>query len=72
MDFALTPTGGPCRVVRFLEAGMLLASTLSVLDAEHNVLLINKEQYDRLDEVDQHMLLRTKKLIVKAGEELAA
>jgi len=60
MDFALTPDAGPPRVIRFVESGALPgASILSVLDKEQNLLLINKELYERLDRVERHRALRT-------------
>jgi hypothetical protein len=58
MDYALTPTRGPPRVIRFTEPGGL-PDYLCVLHKEQNVLLINRERYDKLGYLEQHMLLRT-------------
>jgi hypothetical protein len=36
-----------------------MGDTLSVLDAQKNVLFIDRAKYDRLDEINKHILLRT-------------
>ena len=36
-----------------------LSGVMASLDAEQNLLIIDKELFDRMDWIDQHMLLRT-------------
>ena len=55
--FALTPKGGPPRLIRFEP--LPYKHLLSSLDETTNVLSIDPEQFDLLDNTDRHRLIRT-------------
>ena len=59
MAFAICPDDGLPRLWRFVEPGGLPRGVMASLDAEQNLLIIDKELFDRMDWIDQHMLLRT-------------
>jgi hypothetical protein len=60
MTFALCPDNGPPRLWRFVEDDVMTAAHMvSMLDAQHNILLINRSLFDKLSELNQHMVLRT-------------
>lgn len=68
-DFAFTPTGGPNRIIRYEETvpaihlfasdGGLIA-VVATLDLEKNILVVKRDYFDRLSDVDRHRVLRTR------------
>jgi hypothetical protein len=64
MDFALCPDTGPPRLLRFDLEG---DGVVSILDAEQNLLRINKRLFDQLDANDQARVLRTREQVLWAG-----
>lgn len=62
MPFALTPSDGPPRLLRYVDP-FDADDTLSVLDTENNVLFIDREKWRALTWWDQHALIRTKSRI---------
>lgn len=70
MDFALCPDNGPPRLIRF---GRIDGKTLSVIDAENNVLRIDLDFFGRLSHAEQEFVIRTRlPLISVERDELAA
>lgn len=62
MKFAFTPDDGPPRLERYVEAGTMPGKDLVALfDPKTNLLVINRELFDRLQKTDQHRVLRTQK-----------
>ena len=60
MAFALCPDGGPPRLWRFVDdETMSAARMVTLLDAETNLLIINRPLFDQLAELDKHQVLRT-------------
>ncbi len=63
MTYALCPDNGPPRLWRFVAAGELGYEggrpIVTILLHKDNLLLIDKELYDKQGELQQHMLLRT-------------
>lgn len=60
MSFAICPDGGLPRLWRFVDDDVMTAAKMvSMLDAKHNLLIINKPLFDQLGELYQHMVLRT-------------
>jgi hypothetical protein len=59
MTFALCPDDGYPRLWRFVAPGVLPENMLCELNKAQNLLVIDKEQFDRLIEMDQHRVLRT-------------
>lgn len=61
MDFALAPSnGGPPRLWRYVEdEEMTTLRIVSKLEAEQNLLIINRALFDQLDEMSRHQVLRT-------------
>lgn len=57
MAFALCPDGGPSRIIRptVLDATGLVA----LLDAEKNILFVDRELFDGLNRAQQEIVLRT-------------
>ena len=67
MDFAFCPEKGYPRVMRYVSSeAMPTPTTITTLDREQNVLVINKPIFDRLLEMDRHRVLRTQKPILTA------
>ena len=62
MSFALCPDNGPPRLWRFVAAGTLGyiggKPIISIL-LDGNILMIDKDMFDSLVELDRHQLLRT-------------
>lgn len=61
MAFTLCPDDGPPRLWRFVEPGGLPPGVLASLDDGQNLLIIDKELFDRMCWLDQHRLLRTQR-----------
>lgn len=61
MPFALVPDEGPPRLIRFTT---LSNDMLSILDTEKNLLMIDRERFQKLAADDQHMLLRTQQKVI--------
>lgn len=60
MTFALCPDNGPPRLWRFVDSEpMTINNMVSVLDEKNNILIVNKPLFDRLGELNRHMVLRT-------------
>jgi hypothetical protein len=55
MTFALTPDGGPPRLIRFTS---LDSGVVALLDTANNLLMIDKLRYQALSPTDRHNLLR--------------
>ncbi len=66
MSFALCPDDGPPRLWRFVERG-LPDHVVATLDIGQNILTIDREKYDLLPELQQHMVLRTHAATVYCG-----
>lgn len=62
MAFAFNPDDGPARIIRYVEPGTLpAAKLLAIYDHTQNLLIIDREHFQRLDWLDRHKLLRTHK-----------
>lgn len=59
MPYALCPDDGPPRLWRFVNGGSLPNDVVSMLDKKQNLLLINKNLFDQLGELEKHEILRT-------------
>lgn len=60
MAFAFNPDDGPARIIRYVEPGTLpSANLLAIYDKSQNLLIIDREHFERLDWIDRHQLLRT-------------
>jgi hypothetical protein len=60
MEFAFNPDDRPPRLVRYVESGTLPGRDLLCLyDKTTNLLVIDRDWFNELPEVDQHMVLRT-------------
>jgi len=67
MDFAFCPEKGYPRLMRYVPSeAMPTPTTITTLDREQNVLVINKPIFDRLTELDRHRVLRTHERILTA------
>jgi hypothetical protein len=67
MVFALCPDDGPPRLWRFVAPGELPPGVISELDAEQNILRIDRELLVLLPELEQHRVLRTHARFTYAG-----
>jgi hypothetical protein len=62
MAFAFNPDDRPPRLIRYVEAGTLpAANLLSLYDKKANLLIIDREYFDRLNEYEQRTVLRTQR-----------
>lgn len=60
MGFALCPDNGPPRLWRFVDnPAMTNDKVVAMLVPEKNLLIVNRELFDRLSDIDKHMTLRT-------------
>ena len=60
MAFAFTPDDGPPRLIRYVDRGTLpAANLLAVYDKSQNLLIIDREHFERLDWAQKHITLRT-------------
>lgn len=60
MTFALCPDNGPPRLWRFVEDDALTeAGIVSMLYEASNLLVVNRPLFDRLSEMNRHMVLHT-------------
>lgn len=60
MAFAFNPDDGPARLIRYVEPGTLpSANLLAIYIKSQNLLIIDREHFERLDWLDKHRLLRT-------------
>lgn len=60
MAFAFNPDDGPARIIRYVEPGTLpAANLLAIYDKSQNLLIIDRDHFERLDWIDKHQLLRT-------------
>lgn len=68
MGFALCPDNGPPRLWRFVDDDILTAGRIAaMLDAEQNLLIVNRPVFDTMTEQDQHITLRTHARFVYAS-----
>lgn len=62
MAFAFNPDDGPARIIRYVEPGTLpAANLLAIYDKSQNLLIIDRDHFERLDWIDKHLTLRTHK-----------
>ena len=62
MAFAFNPDDGPARLFRYVEPGTLPADNLlAILIKEKNLLIIDREYFERLSDTEQHLVLRTQR-----------
>ena len=67
MSFALCPDGGPNRVIRFVDHGVLpVASMVAALDTRTNVLRVDRELFARLTKEQQSLVMKTREAYVQA------
>jgi len=60
MSLAFNPDDGPPRLLRFVGEGSVpTTDTLAVFDRANNLLIINRELYDTLDLMQQHITQRS-------------
>lgn len=59
MAFTLCPDDGLPRLWRFVAPGVLPPGVLCTLDKEQNLLIIDREAFDQLPELERHQILRT-------------
>lgn len=59
MSFNICPDDGPPRLWRFVAPGVLPEDLLCELHKQQNLLVIDKEKFDKLIGLDQHIVLRT-------------
>ena len=60
MAFAFTPDDRPPRLMRYVKHGTLpTAELVSIYIEESNLLIIDKQHFDSLSEIDKRKLLRT-------------
>ena len=60
MSFALCPDDGLPRLWRFVEdETMTTDNVVSILDSDQNLLVINRTLFDKLGELERHIVLRT-------------
>ncbi len=60
MSLAFNPDDGPPRLLRFVGEGSVpTTDTLAVFDRANNLLIINRELYDTLDPMQQHITQRS-------------
>jgi hypothetical protein len=60
MAFAFNPDDGPARLIRYVEPGTLpAANLLAIYDKTQNLLIIDRDHFERLDWIDRHLTLRT-------------
>lgn len=58
--FAFNPDGRPARLMRFVAPGTLpAANLLAIYDYSQNLVIIDREHFDRLTEWDRRETLRT-------------
>ena len=66
MAFAFNPDNGLPRLIRYVEPGTLPARDLvSILDASQNLLIIDRVNFEKLNDNQQHQVLRTQKAFIE-------
>lgn len=68
MAFAMCPDDGLPRLFRKVEPGVLPDNLICRLDKEMNILEIDRERFEQLGKIDQHMMLRTQRAFTFASE----
>jgi hypothetical protein len=67
MSFAMCPDGGPNRIVRFVNHGVLpVASMVAALDTRTNVLRVDRELFAQLTREQQSLVMKTRDAYVEA------
>jgi hypothetical protein len=62
MAFAFNPDDGPARLFRYVAPGTLpAANLLAIYDKTKNLLIIDREHFERLSDVERHRVLRTQR-----------
>mgnify|MGYP000019248193 CR=1 FL=1 len=60
MAFAFNPDDRPARIIRYVDAGSLPGTDiLAIYDKNTNTLLIDRDYFERLSDIDRHMVIRT-------------
>jgi hypothetical protein len=60
MAFAFNPDDGPARIFRYVEPGTLPSSDLlSIYDKSQSLLIIDREHFARLTDIEKRFVLRT-------------
>lgn len=72
MDFALCPKNGLPRLWRFVGAEALPVGVLATLDVAQNLLIINREVFDRMFYSDRNMLLKTRNPVTEYIDDMGA
>jgi hypothetical protein len=58
--FAFNPDDGPARLMRYVEPGTLPGrNILAIYDKTINLLIIDREKFNTLSDVEKKLLLRT-------------
>jgi hypothetical protein len=65
--FALTPDNEPPRLIRFVDT--LQVPLLALYHQTENLLVVSREQYAKLTEAQQHILVRTHEPVTEIAEE---
>lgn len=70
MAFAFNPDNRPARLFRYVEPGTLPAANLLAVYVEsQNLLIIDREHFERLSDINRHLLLRTHSPYVEIAYE---
>lgn len=59
-DFAFNPDNGPARLFRYVEPGVLPDDVICVFHEDDNLLIINRELFELLSDVEKKQVLRTR------------
>ena len=60
MPFAFNPDDRPARIFRYVEPGTLPSrEIISLYDETSNLLIIDKANFEKLTQVQKHLVLRT-------------
>jgi hypothetical protein len=66
-DFAFNPDTGPPRLIRYVDSSMLPPGVVCDFDSDTNLLRVNRELYNKLDDVGQHQVLRTRQPAIEVA-----
>ena len=71
MTYAMCPDDGLPRLYRRVpRAALPAANLICALDRKQNILLIDGDRFDALSKTEQHIVLRTQRAFVEAGDVL--
>jgi hypothetical protein len=69
MDFALNPSNGPPRLIRFVSSTELPDdSCVSYLIVRDNLLLVNRHHYEQLTSTNQQRVIKTHSTTLTLGD----